>query len=489
MPSTTRDQLSDKFFNAKGDEALVISLCSYDQSGCHDFCKNLCQHLVNSGHIQGVDHLPVRTTTEMDLNYKTFCQFLTKPQQADSQYKYIYITGCTTYHGIKPLLEIAQWSDEYIQKFDKLRKEYYTAVKKAFSQIEHCFIIYPPHLSSEKEKKSYVDEAERIKKLFGRAITVSVHSSGINTTLPHSIGLPNPVEAVAKKSDLIVTEDCYGLMYHRKKINNGIVDGKTYLNAYFKKIISNASLPSGTPITVMAINFPEVEKEQANKIALTYGIKIDYREKLPQNSFIKIIQTMASKGGVVSSDGVQSLMQSLYLRAQTFIYANQSQNEKFYQQIVSMLPEKDQSIARVFLGLSTQFELVDDKENSARVQTALYSLIENSIHYMNNPQSIDCNEKKDLLRTLDPERAVKSASNETKNSYNIQFKYLCALATLSITTLITGIIAISLLPIVTTGAVLTAIGILGVTTSIYGLFNTPKINNNTVPPDNAQKKI
>ncbi|MBV8801676.1 MAG: hypothetical protein JO131_01685 [Gammaproteobacteria bacterium] len=330
---------------------LYGSLCnlSTPTGGCHSFGKSLAAEF-------NCDYI----AAEQDDPIKLFNSEKTNPKA----YKTIALTGCgLIIHSYNFIKVIAN-------KYD-------------CSQLKNIFVIFPPH-QSEVICYSHDTCLNMVQETFANtSYKVSLLTSGITIDSPHCIGLPRlTLDAKTLAScDYSIPSDCYGLIYisnllTESKTNNSTLVG--YLGNYFSQIISIAKSQSESLPQVIAIIDKSHEQLAISLIAKKYNIKIMFIDRLIQSNFIKIIQHISEKKGIVACNGVQTFSQAMLLGAKTLFYANINCNDAFCEELSNIVPFGLKEATKVILGLSTQYALLNNADNVNKICQIITSLMEKS---------------------------------------------------------------------------------------------------------------
>lgn len=340
--------LRDFYLHIADGNSLLISLCHMRSSGCHYFAASFLDEFKGKlEHVKEIDYCinPLSATPKA-----TFSPLLAK-----SNYKHIFITGCR--------LEKSKFVA------DSLLKEPFK-----IKTIEDVYIIIPPH-----QQASYqAADIENLKSDFLREpYTVRVVNTGMNCTLPDSIGAPSSIPDQVI-SEYKLPETCYGMIYiNIAKLNTP--EGKKYLDFYFTQVAHVAHLDKASEITVLLIGLSIEEKNYAQNLASKHNITIIHSEKLKPCDFIECMKQITIKNGFIGSDGVQTVRQILSLKGRFFIFNPElmDNNKSYYLSLVNTLPAELKNIGQIILGQSTKYSLLNENHEIMQQTFAYLHLIEN----------------------------------------------------------------------------------------------------------------
>lgn len=355
--SSSTSLISKFFTHASRDSGLIISTCAMNPSGCHAFGANLKAEFPN------LDYMAANYVEDF---FFQGIEVAIEPAYHSKKWENIFITGCV-------VEDAAFCVNELKMKYD-------------FSGVKHIYVIETPHLSKE-INDTYTDELKKECISFHASPEkISLLTSGIDSKPMQSIGLPCPYPLLESKYE--VGEKCLGLMYDRNSYCFKAPNGQLYLDAYFGQVASIAKSRQVDSPVVMAVGIKKVEeKALLDEMAKKQGIRMEYPDRLSQADFIQAIKNLGSKGGLISCDGVQTLMQVFCLKAKAFYFNDVPQNTAFCQQVVNALPEEMRPIANAILGQGGYSALKDEKQMDI-VFDALQSLLEKSVEVFENNKKL-----------------------------------------------------------------------------------------------------
>ncbi len=343
----------DFYHHAVSGNTLLISVCTYDASGCHTFGASLATEF------EGLDVAKIFGCM--------LTNFITPLKK--TSYEYIFITGCG-------------FNKSHILK-DNFNIE----------MIKTVYVITPPHLQT----RYTFDEVTRFF-LEPQPYKIRIVSAGINCSLPNSIGSPSPIPRSLKNPEYQLPETCYGLSY----INTTALDnpeGADFLNAYFLQVKHAAQADSASVILI-----DNVLKDYIEKIASTHNITIHLITRLDQNSFIECLRQLSRKRGWIASDGVQTVREVLGLEGRFLIFNPLSlltinKNRGYYLSLLKTLPTELKDIGKVVLGQSLNYSLLTGNDES--IQKIFMHL-----HYVESQSVEKFKRDKQASLTLSPEKLM-----------------------------------------------------------------------------------
>ncbi len=361
--STTN--LAAQFHNeVYNNKALLICFCPDDASGCLENAKNL------KAYFPKLDWAHVRVVqpecAHAALEYEHTPQFNALLGKMNT-YVNILFTGCET--------------QELPPAIMKNLISFYP-----LSKLKSIFMVIPP-LHSKALNDDYSEGASDIRNSF-KNIKFPVHvvSLGIDCH-PHSIGLPKPYLDFDIESKYKLPENCYGLMHAPNAIFDEESYGLPYLKSYFEQVVlAGRHRVNKTKIIVIAIEVDRDSRTYLDRVAASYNIKImHYSSRLPNSrrlppvDFIQALKLLAAKRGIISCDGIQTLLQVLYLGLRPFVYFHSMVNgveisEKFYEELAAAVPHSMWRVVRVMLGLCDNFSLLQHAQLSDQVLHCLQSI-------------------------------------------------------------------------------------------------------------------
>jgi len=336
----TGDEGTEFFQKANAEPGVMLRACMNPTGGCQDWGKSIQAEFPKMDSLTGYIY-------NISLDKKLDATLVRDPQQ----WKYIVITGC---EGI----------NEPATFVDLLKGSY------QFPNVKNIFVIGPPisnPLYDELQHKKEIQD-----QLGNPNLKLTLLKGGLDLESPSNIGIPKPYpEAI---SSYVLPQDCYGLMYDNLQKT---YPTKTYLQNYFQQI---AKIPSVSRKSVMVIStaFSQDKPELLRSCAAAWGISINIVDKLPQADFIQAIKQIGRKGGFLSIDGAQTLLQALCLNAKVLIPAN-DHNKYFYAGLISKLPPAHREIADVIFGFYDDFELLNDSKKVEQVYQELQQVVKASV--------------------------------------------------------------------------------------------------------------
>jgi len=343
----TGDQSSDFFKEANAESGLLIRSCTYPTGGCQDWGKSLRAEfpkmdsicaVFNSDDGNKIDPVSIRNPGE---------------------WKYIVYTGCQSKKAI-PLI-------------DNLQQKYH------LNNLKNIYVITPPHNSFGLDET--IEKAIFQIVLNTKSKKLNLLTSGLDIDNPTNIGIPKPF--LTTQSKYILPKNCYGLMY------NGLdqtADNLSYLIHYFDQI---AKIPSASTKSVIILKTELSDELHDYLVGLAKQRKItlDFMDKLPQADFLQALEQIGKKGGFISSDGAQTLIQSLYLGSRILVCGGDFTQE-FHAQLVSKLPEAHRDIGDVILGFSEDYDLLNDTKKVDLVFKELQKIILDAVAKFNQFKAI-----------------------------------------------------------------------------------------------------
>lgn len=310
--------------DALGGRGILISTCGIYPSGCHDFGASI------KAQYESLDY-----SQKQGCCYSPGCSepkasFTPMPSKKD--YKIMFLTGCMldTSKGLITLLEQGL----------------------GIKGFESIYIVVPPHLSGD-WNLNYRTKFARLQSQFSNTpYKINLITTGIRCDLTHSIGQPKPLALLSSSSIYKTSENCLGMIYiSRPNLNSEA--GAWYLSLFFSKIsLLTRSQKIGKPSILFvgdkSTNFKEIEK-----FATAYGVEMIASARLPQADFLKSIQQVCERGGLVALDGVQTLRQVLYLKGRMLAFNPEvNNNTNYYREMVENVPPELKEIANLVLGQS-----------------------------------------------------------------------------------------------------------------------------------------
>ena len=344
--------------NTTSSNTLFITTCSLQDGGCHSCGEDLAKALQK-------DHIGVSYNSEFDI--RIFKQKIKSPAEV---YETICITGCKY---DKPAI------------LNKIIEQYGASPSKVY-------LVVPPHNILE----DYQAELTELKESYALECNgdISLIRTGIDINASHTIGLPSPITNLSTTdSKKVVSEQCYGLMYLRgftKKNANSVLawmndeeddsmTPKEFLSLYFSQISKIANAKSESAPSVIIVSADITEKKIISDEAKKFGVKLSFVDKLPAEDFLNTLKNIGDKGGIVASNGVQTLIQSALLNCLPFHFASQPSNLDFLNELVNAVATDLQNTAKVILGLSNQVSLLDDHDIVKKTQEAIQTILKASV--------------------------------------------------------------------------------------------------------------
>lgn len=319
---------------------LGIAMCGMNPSGCFDIGKDLSFSSASLIRVLYAGEFPLYT-------YK----FIDSPKK-NSTYTSVFFTGCGLEQASMFLI------------LNSLSTAYQV------TGIKHVYKIIPPHHASHIERY-YKPESEDDKKFFRKkGYEFSVVFSRVACDLPYNrynIGIPR---FQLKPSTFHVTEDCQGLFRLRSlKYSH---DMAKYLHKFFRQVINSSQEIASKSRVVIALEVKPSEREWISNIAQQYKIKMDFCDQFPngrlpeKEDFLKVLEVIGKKKGVVCFDrfGTQSLLQALSFGARILIHCPNGDlyniHLGFYNQLVDLVSEELRPTAKVILGNSANYKLLNN---------------------------------------------------------------------------------------------------------------------------------
>jgi hypothetical protein len=357
--STSKDKKDDPFYQfiktTLTSQTLCISTCTLGSGGCHSFGESLALDL-KSDYVGLKFNAPF---TKIDIFKEKMC----KPYF----YENITITGCG--------FNVEKNVGCVIRTYN-------------ISNLKNLFLLAPPH--------NIVDDYEGLTKdVYSRHTSkpykVTLISSGLGSHLLYNIGLPSPFPIkVTDETTNNISKNCLGLLYIRDLImdnnltrgdyimaketgDDKIIFGKArnFLKLYFSQINELAKDKSIELPSVIAITSDSLDMKIILQMARQCKIEIKFVDKLPPAEFVKTLEQLGEKNGIVGQNGVQSLIQAYLLNCQVITFYNKSNNKLFFRQLADFVSSELKPTAKVIMGLSDKTELLKNKKNVTLVHQSL----------------------------------------------------------------------------------------------------------------------
>lgn len=352
--------------HALNDPGVVISICTDHPSGCHDFGLNL------KNQFPQVDYVYINIDVRFQgssIPIEICPQSIKDPEN----WQCFIMTGCA--------LEAVASLVNHLKESYKIK------------QLTHVYIVAPPHLADDFDK-DYVSESTTFNNDFSSCTDAKIDllTAGVNCKPKHNIGLPMTIPLIP--SNYAVSANCYGMMYNSHPNFLNIVNGIDYLNAWFSEIRQLAGLRNGdkTLLKVIAIGMSNQNKIVVSATASHHFIKVVYTERLSQADFMGVMSALASKGGIVSLDGAQSLMQALCLGVRVMFYSTDT-NKKYCEQLIDLLPENRRIYASVILGQSQDYQLLENLDECRETCIELQNIFQMAMAKFQKNKDIAASQK------------------------------------------------------------------------------------------------
>lgn len=324
---------------------VIVRGCTLNPSGCTDWGKSL------KAEFPKMESMGLQMHNVMQFAIPEY--HLESAPLHPSSWEYIVITGCV-------LSESATIVSALKQAYD-------------LGKVKDIYAIVPPHLESSLSQSL----TSKIAHDFDHTpYKIHILYAGFDITHAGHMGMPKLYPAFT--STYKINDNCYGLLYHRQPLD----EGYSYLHNYFKQVAIAGKACKKSTLSVLAIATNEYERMGISSIAEQYRVGVIYLDKLPQADFLKAIQDIGKKGGVISADGAYTLMQAIALGAKAFAHNSEYNlnNTRFYRQLVQSLPSNQRDIAEVILGQSKEFDLLNNADDQiAEIFTALRASLKNGV--------------------------------------------------------------------------------------------------------------
>ena len=347
---------------AQDNTVLGIGTCWHNPSGCYDILKGITSQLHHTPFVQ----IYINRDLQRQPGWFTF---LNEPPQSATKYTTAFFTGC----GLD--------DTSMLSILNILANQY------KFTNIKYSYLIVPPQASTESRLDSYQWMSfASTQKFKDSPYTPRLLYAGMDTHFPYSIGMPR---LELKNSDLEVPLKCYGLIrfsqvnvLHPRCATAQISIPKVtkYLNQYFQQVAKAGEECPIRPIQVIAIGVEPTHRELLLKLAKQHSIDIDFCDQYPkyrlphQEDFLKVLCTIKAKQGIVAFDDVstQCLFQTLSIGSSVMLYADNNFYHELYTDLVNLLPKEYQPTAQVILGLSDNYQLLQNKEICQNIYKLLH---------------------------------------------------------------------------------------------------------------------
>ncbi|HEX2549073.1 MAG TPA: hypothetical protein VHM20_04535 [Gammaproteobacteria bacterium] len=351
------NQRVEKFFtNVYTDLTLVVSACPQDEGGCISYGRNLAKHF-------GQDYTAVHPGS----GGVRFYEVKYRPDLTKA-YQNIVITGCK-----------AAFSSIYA--FERLKGVY------NFSMLNNIYIVSPPHRLKEYLSSEIIKEDLRSLNTDKKSYNYEVILSGIDIDLSKEakslyIGLPLIVSNTEIEHS--VDQNCFGLIYIRKLISSisPESDAKEYLENYFsqlKKIAASQSIKTPSVLIILSGYDTEEEKQSdqhlTRQIAETCKVAVIFEDHLPSHIYANLLYQLGKKGGIVGTNGPNTMLEASYYGCGIFVFSNVFGNDLLYQQFINSTKKELQPTAEVILGSSKKYQLL----NKTKKTKEIYHLFHNSV--------------------------------------------------------------------------------------------------------------
>ncbi len=364
MRSSSITEAQEFLSTVISSQTACISACENDFGGCHTFGGSLSSELK-------MDSIGMRNSS------KNILEIFKQPMGSGSlqPYENICITGCL--YELNPVM---------------------TAMKKYdLTKLKNIYVVIPPHQVNDEK---YYAECSSLKKTLPEKhnYKITFLTAGINSAPSYCIGIPNTIPKKSLELKNIISKNCYGLIYiyHLLTKQNHNVDKIAlkiawlldeelekehikYLKLYFSQIAKIAKQKLEESPSVLVVTKDEYEKKEIEEIAKLYKINIIFTEKLAQEKFVAALREIGEKGGLVATNGAQTLMQAIMLKSPILVYANLSCNFNFLNQLARLMPEELIGTAKVILGRSTDSFYLENEKNVTEVYRIIYSALQKSL--------------------------------------------------------------------------------------------------------------
>jgi hypothetical protein len=339
----------DIFENAKLGQGVILGVCANAQSsGCYDFAKTLHDQFPKLDYVKIAGS---SNCTCIHCNPKS--KVLGSISSIASSWKFAIMTGCNVKGCLNDLLSLA--------------------ADPRFQALQEVYYVMPPHHSP-----GFGANLDFIERTYAQSpYRISVLAADLNIDKGHHIGIPLPCPDLPI-SDFKLPEHCYGLMYNFMAESFNFT--KSYLEAYFASI---AMISPAKRKSVMAISLTS-QSTLITSVAAQFGISVIFNKRLPQNHFIKALQILSIKKGLLSCDGVQTLLQACFYKTPFMFYHHpvHDVNRSFILSIMSKVPSKYQAYAGVMLGVnSSSSGFTADQSVISETQKTIHAILKKSMNF------------------------------------------------------------------------------------------------------------
>lgn len=338
IPDT--DKKSVQFIlNAHSGASLVVAICQSESGGCYTFGESLARALK-------ADYIGVES------RFDFLGMDVIKNQIASEQlYHNICMTGCRCSASFV--------AEELSHIYD-------------FYGVRHVYIVFPPHIVDSSDEPKIISDAKKTF-TFNADYSIELLKTGGDSRAIDTIGIPSPIPILPDLKE-ITPNNCYGLMYFTLLIKNeSYSKSSRFLNLYFSEIEKTARRHSIEQPIIYAVRNDESEKKLIQKIAKDHSINIIFTDRLPPEQFALALREISQRGGIIASNGVQTIIQAFLLKGKVLYFANLKNNFHFIEKMLESIPEQLKGTAEVILGVSNKTKLLDDINKVNQINEILQS--------------------------------------------------------------------------------------------------------------------